>query len=223
MNYLKKPATEFNHSDSGTRHINNYYSKPATCPHCGIGVDAPFVRKCVFETEAGALLMAATCKCTSCQRYFFFTCLHDGKSAPSVCIWPNSDSPYSNDNLSAISPRFIDIYNQALRSESRGDIDIAAIGYRTALEILVKDYAINELGLDADEVSKQSLCNAIGEYLKQEDLVKTADVVRIFGNDYVHYKEKYPDKDFHILKSYMIIFMRLVDTEYMIKHPPVSR
>ena len=115
------------------------------------------------------------------------------------------------------------MYNQALRSESKGDIELAAIGYRSALEILVKDYAINELGLSVDEVAKKPLCNAIGEYLDQENLVSAADVVRIFGNDYTHYQERYPDKDFNVLKSYMTIFMQLIITQYMIKHPPVSR
>lgn len=49
------------------------------------------------------------------------------------------------------------MYNQALRSESKGDIELAAIGFRSALEILVKDYAVNELKINVEEVSRKSL------------------------------------------------------------------
>ena len=134
-----------------------------------------------------------------------------------------SYTPYTNEILSSISERFINMYNQALQAEFVDNIELAAIGYRSALEILVKDYAINELGKDSDEVSKKSLCNAIGEYLNQQDLVATADVIRILGNDYTHYKRKFPEHDFDLLKGYMNIFLKQIEVQYMISHPPVSR
>lgn len=89
--------------------------------------------------------------------------------------------PYRNDNLASISERFIDMYNQALTSEHNQNYELAAIGYRSALEILVKDYAIQELNEPEETVSKKSLCDAIAKYLSQPDLVATADVVRILA------------------------------------------
>lgn len=93
------------------------------------------------------------------------------------------------------------MYNQALQAEYNQNFELAAIGFRSSLEILVKDYAIQELGEPAETVAKQSLCNAIATYLQQADLVNTADVVRILGNDYTHYKRKYPEHDFVLLKN----------------------
>lgn len=87
----------------------------------------------------------------------------------------------------------------------------------------MKDYAINELGISESEVSKKSLFDAIGNYLGQTDLLKTADVIRILGNDHTHYKQQYPQHDFKLLKGYMDIFLKQVEVQYMIKHPPVSR
>ena len=225
MNYLTKPNSDFNNSLGKSLSFSGNYQKPATCPHCGFSVDAPLLERSVIEMVDSYILSSA-CKCTACGKSFFFSCRRiKSSNDPSkvIAVWPVSDSPYTSEELLAISPRFIDMYNQALRSESKGDIELAAIGYRSALEILVKDYAINELGLSVDEVAKKPLCNAIGEYLDQENLVSAADVVRIFGNDYTHYQERYPDKDFNVLKSYMTIFMQLIITQYMIKHPPVSR
>ncbi len=130
---------------------------------------------------------------------------------------------YQNQILESVSPRFISSYNQALRAEIRGDIELAAIGYRQALECLVKDYAINECGADKEKVVKTKLFDAISEYLGEKDLVSAADVVRILGNDYAHYERKYPQHDFELLKRYMEIFIKLAETKMLIAHPPVSR
>lgn len=70
---------------------------------------------------------------------------------------------------------------------------------------------------------KKKLFDAISQYLNQPDLINTADVVRILGNDYTHYKRKYPQHDFELLKGYMDIFLKQIEVQYMINHPPVSR
>ncbi len=218
MKYLIKNASDFSNL------CKFKYQKPATCPYCDTGTDAKLMDKAHFAFN-GEKLLIATCKCTACGKLFFFACLEKAEDiAPNICLFPNTTfTPYTNDILSTISERFIDMYNQALQSEFAGNIELAAIGYRSALEILVKDFAIHELNKPSDEVIKKSLCNAIGEYLNQPDLVNTADVIRILGNDYTHYQRKYPQHDFDLLKAYMEIFLKQIEVRYMINHPPVSR
>lgn len=217
LKHLAKPASSFSSNLSGS------CLKPATCPFCGYGTDAPFSKREVFSFNDHYIL-AATCCCTSCGKTFFFMCEYEKSSSYKPVLYPEvSFIPFENEILSSISERFIDMYNQALQCEFVENIELAAIGYRSALEILIKDFAINELGKDAAEVSKKKLCAAIGEYLNQSDLVKTADVIRILGNDYTHYERKYPEYDFFLLKGYMEIFLKQIEVLYMIKHPPVSR
>lgn len=217
IQFLSKSANEFASNFTGT------YQKPATCPFCGYTVDATVLDRHNFSFN-GHYVIAATCKCTSCGKTFFFASEYkkDSSFTP-ITIPAVSFTPYSNKYLANISERFINMYNQALCSEFSGSIELAAIGYRSALEILVKDFAIIELKEDPNEVSKKTLCNAIGEYLNQSDLVATADVVRILGNDYTHYQRKYPQHDFELLKGYMDIFLKQIEVLYMIKHPPVTR
>lgn len=170
--------------------------------------------------------MAVSCICTSCRKTFFFGCYKNraaSDNAPMVCLYPSAISNYDNQLLENISPRFIDMYNQALRAEATGDIELAANGYRSAIEILVKDYAISELKVSKEEVCKKDLFKAISEYLKQEELIKTSDVIRILGNDFTHYERKYPQHDFSILKGYLNIFIKQIEAQYMINHPPVGR
>lgn len=216
-NYLIKKASVFGN-------FSNNYKKPSVCSHCGFGTDAPFYKKDVYSFN-GHYLFVATCTCTSCGKHFLFFCEYDSdKNDYEPVIYPSiTFAPYSNKILEKISARFIDMYNQALQSEFNKNLELAAIGYRSALEILVKDYAIKELGQNPKEVISKKLCPAIGAYLNQEDLVKTADVVRILGNDYTHYERKYPQHDFELLKGYMEIFLKQIEVQYMIKHPPVSR
>lgn len=217
LKYLTKTASSFSTTLKGE------YLKPATCPFCGFGTDAPFIKNEIFSFNSHHLL-AATCQCTSCRKTFFFMCEYEQSSSYKPILYPEiSFVPYENQTLSAISERFIDMYNQALQCEFVGNIELAAIGYRSALEILIKDFAINELSQDPSDVSKKKLCAAIGEYLNQPDLVKTADVIRILGNDYTHYERKYPEHDFTLLKGYMEIFLKQIEVLYMINHPPVSR
>lgn len=75
---------------------------------------------------------------------------------------------------------------------------------------------------DESQVSKMKLIESISRYLSK-DLANSADVVRILGNDYTHYKRKYPEIDFEILKKYMDIFIQQMEVSYMIKNPPVGR
>lgn len=218
MEYLLKSGKQFSES------YKFNYEKPSVCPHCGIGTDAPIKSKNIFVVN-GRAFISAICQCTSCQKDFFFSCISNGKDfAKNVCLYPPvSFTPYKNEIHAKISERFIDMYNQALQSEFVGNIELAAIGYRSALEILIKDFAITELGKPKNEVSGKKLFKAIEDYLGQTELINTADVIRILGNDYTHYDRKYPQHDFDLLKGYMDIFLKQIEYQYMIKHPPVSR
>lgn len=217
IKYLVKPASTIAGNFSGK------YNKPATCPFCGYGTDAPFLEKNTYSFNEHNIIVA-TCRCTSCGKTFFFASeYHKDSLYQPVTIPAISYTSYENKILSSISERFIDMYNQALQSEFVGNIELAAIGYRAALEILVKDFAIGELQKPIEEVKRKKLHDAIGEYLSQNELVNTADVIRILGNDYTHYERKYPQHDFELLKSYMEIFLKQIEVQYMIKHPPVSR
>ena len=56
-----------------------------------------------------------------------------------------------------------------------------------------------------------------------QQLINTADVVRLLANDKTHYQEKYKEYDIEVLKKFLDIFLKLIDTDYSINHPPVSR
>lgn len=200
--------------------------KPMLCPHCNAYEDGIIADKRTFSYVDESYIGTVFYRCTHCRKHYLVVYKIDKKARKTTFeqfFPPYQAEKYENPIVEELSPRFIDSYNQALRAESIKDFELAAIGYRHALECLVKDYAIKELKKSADEVVNKTLAQAIGDYLGEKDLVATADVVRILGNDYAHYERRYPEHDFLLLKRYMQIFIHLVETKIMISHPPVSR
>ena len=119
MNFIRKNASEFQQGYTG------FYLKPAVCPHCGTGTDAVSTAREVFAFSANANLLLSSVKCTSCSKTFFFANLRESGNtdAEVVCIYPSLAKEYTNDTLEKISPRFIAMYNQSLRSEKAGDTE----------------------------------------------------------------------------------------------------
>ena len=170
-----------------------YYLKPATCPHCGVGTDAVATAREIFAYSGSSNLLLSAAKCTGCHKTFFYANLRESG---------NSDA-----EMVCIYP----------------DRKLDYKGFCAALETLIKDYAIDELGKPAEEVAVKNLYQVIAEYLLQKDLINTPDLIRILGDDYVHYEDRYPVHDLVILKGYMEIFLKQIEMQYMISHPePVT-
>ena len=188
MDFIRKNASEFQSGYTG------YYLKPATCPHCGVGTDAVVTAREVFPFTGNANLLFASAKCTGCHRTFFFSCVRESgnSDAEVVSIYPNTADPFRNETLEKISPRFMNLYNQGIAAEKEGHIELAALGYCKALEIL--------------------------DYLQQRELINTPDLIRILGDEYTHYEKDYPEQDLVILKGYMEIFLKQIEMQYMIRH-----
>lgn len=219
MKYLEKSLRELFPNVS---EFNASYQKPAICPHCGIHCDAHGIDKVNFDKKDFQFVFLIF-QCTACNKMFTATYQVKEKRSEICGITPNVISSYSDELIFSISPRFISLYNQALRARDNNDFDLAAIGYRSAIEVLIKDYAINELNKDKTEVTKKKLNDAISEYLPDSGFMNSADVIRYLGNDYTHYDRKYPNLDFNVLDKYMDIFIGLIQTKLLINHPPVSR
>lgn len=102
--------------------------------------------------------------------------------------------------LSEISPMFVEIYTQSLAAESYGLNQIAGMGYRKALEFLIKDYAKLLDSGASSEIEKMMLSPCIQKYIDLPKIKATATASAWLGNDEVHYIRKFTDKDTEDLK-----------------------
>ncbi len=112
--------------------------------------------------------------------------------------------------ISELSPRYCEIYNQAAESESYNLKEICGMGYRKALEILIKDYIIKFKDSDADSIGKMNLSDCIKNYINDEQLKTLAMGAVWIGNDFTHYIRKWENRDIEDLKKYLTLIELLI-------------
>lgn len=112
-----------------------------------------------------------------------------------------------------ISMRFYDIYQQAVESEKYHLNELAGMGYRKALEFLVRDYCLYKNPDDAEKIQDLPLSQCITKYLQNTQASTLAKASAWIGNDETHYLRQHVDKDINDLKNYLSAFISYVEYE----------
>lgn len=116
-------------------------------------------------------------------------------------LFPKSPKPEQfPEEIKNISPMFILIYNQAIEAESHELIQISGMGYRKALEFLIKDYCIKMYPEHDNKIKVMFLSNCIADFVDDERIKQCAKRAVWLGNDETHYLRKWQDKDINDLK-----------------------
>lgn len=108
-----------------------------------------------------------------------------------------------DDEIISLSSQFDKIYNQALAAESSSLDEIAGLGYRKALEFLIKDFAIHENPDDAKSIKSMPLSQCIKKYIYDDRIKTLAERSAWIGNDEAHYVRKQEDRDVSDMKSFI--------------------
>lgn len=120
---------------------------------------------------------------------------HLNKIAPITPI-----KKYFNPEIEDVSSNFIEIYNQSFYAEQNQLTMISGIGYRKALEFLIKDYLIYLNKESVDSIVKKPLGQCI-DLLVNPNISEIAKRATWIGNDEAHYTRKWEDKDVDDLKK----------------------
>lgn len=110
---------------------------------------------------------------------------------------------------------FKKIYNQALEAEHHNLDEIAGMGYRKALEFLIKDFLILNKSERKKDIEEWALGKCINELVDNEHLKKVASRATWLGNDQVHYKKVYTENDINDLKVLIEISIRWIETIFL--------
>lgn len=172
-------ATEF----SGGQSAYNYNSKPDKCPFCHKSITArtyqAFKKDSVLEIVFG-------CPDSKCGRIFL---AQYEKNRVNDSIFYYVSSSIGNfkekifaDDIVKLSPNFVEIYNQAAKSESLNLFHIAGIGYRKAIEFLIKDYLISNNPEQESVFKNKFLGNCIKEDIDNANLKKVTERATWLGN-----------------------------------------
>jgi hypothetical protein len=151
---------------------------------------------------------------------------------PEFVYWystPTSPQTYNRDSiLGEISENFYDILDQAFAAEQHRLDLIAGMGYRKALEYLVKDYVTRDVrkrfAEATDETAKQEAADEWGKIvdntlstiikmIPHELLKKAAERAAWLGNDETHYTRIWDEHDVQDLKKLLHIVMTYISNE----------
>lgn len=189
------------------------------CPLCHFSL-RPEVKGAHFIQAQDSTFYKAylICFCTKCRDIFMIKYIGNHCSsligAPVlrklIPVTPHAE-PFSP-GISNLSPTFVNTYNQAQLAESQGLTEICGMGYRRALEFLVKDYLIH-LTPDQEESIKAELLGASIKRIHNNHIKVLAERSTWIGNDETHYVRKHESFDYTDMKRFIIAMVRYIDSE----------
>lgn len=156
----------------------------------------------------------ARCPNEVCNHHFVLGLDHQGHF---VTVLPNAQpqNKVFSEIINSISPQFVSIYNQAYHAEQTNLDQICGVGYRKALEFLIKDYLISK---EIDEqikenIKKKFLNNCIQDYVQNDNIKNVAKRAVWLGNDETHYVRVWANKDVNNLKQLIDLTVRWIENE----------
>lgn len=190
---------------------NVTYKIPKSCPHCDYNIIPQIIFSKTTDNPSkkqfDSILLA---QCPNCNLFYILPYEIIGKDKNNL-YYIAEYSPYPCDieisldlpkEVVKISPKFYEIIKQTLQAEKLNLFHISAMGYRKAVEFLIKDYLIHFNPNDEEKISKMHLGPAINK-LDNDTILALAKAANMISNDHVHYLRKYPNKDINDVKRFI--------------------
>ena len=202
----------------GVYHNDFAYDEVDECPLCHFALQPNLLdARYVEESDSGCHLYI-TYFCPKCRKVFLANYLqfsdglnyHYSGAFKLTPVTPNHEK--FTQQIKDLSPMFVSTYAQSQQAEADGLTEICGIGYRKAIEYLVKDYLCH-IDPDNEETIKSEF---LGNSLKRinDPRIKTLAERSVWiGNDETHYVRKHEDLDVNDMKRFIIAMVRYVDAE----------
>lgn len=95
--------------------------------------------------------------------------------------------------------------------------EICGLGYRKALEFLVKDYLIKMKPNEIEKISKMPLSTAILQKIDNPKIKVLAERCAWLGNDEAHYIRKHNNYDVSNLKDFLKTMVSFIECELLVE------
>ncbi|MFS0763916.1 DUF4145 domain-containing protein [Peribacillus phoenicis] len=178
---------------------------PYECGLCHKNVDPSFIAAAFIKgNHLTSTFIEAVFQCTNLECNSLIIGYYEKASSTRFKLLKNAPilpkGKGFSDEIINVSPNFNEIYNQSFHAEQIGLTLISGIGYRKALEFLLKDYLIY-LGKDEEEkILNMPLGQCINK-LENHNIKEMSKRATWIGNDEAHYTRKWEDKDVNDLKK----------------------
>lgn len=200
-------------SDSGVKLIKGI---PSDCPFC----HKKIIPSCLFgHIHSNILDLTVVCPNQDCNRSFIAYYEYNKQlghyNYSDITSIGNLIGKEFSEVINIISPNFILIYNQAYVAEQQNLTEICGVGYRKALEYLIKDYIITNKPYEKEKVEKKLLSSCISEYV-DDNRIKTVSKRAVWlGNDETHYVRKWEGKNLEDLKKLIDLTIHWIEMEIL--------
>jgi hypothetical protein len=111
------------------------------------------------------------------------------------------------------SANFCEIYNESKAAEQDGLKHICGIGYRKALEFLIKDYLIKQWPEERHAIVKTPLGACVDRYVLDQRIKDVAKRATWLGNDETHYERLWGEMDVTNLKQMIDLTVHWIQIE----------
>lgn len=191
---------------------------PDRCPFCHNAI-TPNYLSCHTDYVDQHLEVIMFCPNEKCQKAFigYYTIIthsstvrYTGRTSKGNLVGRSF-----SENITEISPSFAKIYNQAFIAEQQELYEICGVGYRKALEFLIKDYAILKNEDKKEDIEKSYLGPVINKYINDVKIKSVSKRAVWIGNDEAHYIRKWEGKDLSDLKKLIELTVHWIEMEIL--------
>lgn len=178
-----------------------------TCPICNHAISPKYLCSYLHMNDSK---LSVYCECPSCGKPFIALFSHsflDNNShyfGTQDYLAPTTPKLISFDkSIENLSNSFVQIFNEANSAETYHLNNISGIGYRKALEFLIKDYCVYKYPDKEKTIKSSFLSKVITDYIDSSKIRNLAKASTWLGNDETHYVRKFEDKDINDLKKFI--------------------
>lgn len=187
---------------------------PSQCPHCHNGIEPRYLGSFPEQGPNNTQICYSLWKCTHRDCRSIFGTVYDiqgqGRCTFRGYLDGSPIGPHWPESILTIESRFIETYNQSLQAEYNGLSEIAGMGFRKAIEYLVKDYLIHKDPELKGKIEDSQLAKVIGDNFsdpKESDLKDLLQRATWLGNDMTHYLQYHENFDINDLKELVKLVM----------------
>ena len=203
--------------------LDLFVQAPNECPYCrksfnANGCDLFHYYQRIHNIAA---ILYSGYLCPTCEKLFviryMISCIGNNSDQDPCPIYesiPHPDSVVTfSKAIEQFSKRYCDVYRQAVKAENDGLTEICGMGYRKALEILIKDYAIKLQPEKEEQICKTMLKNCIEKYITEERVQGLAKGAAWLGNNETHYKHIDSPCDIEDMKRFIKSVETLIECD----------
>jgi len=200
------------------------FELPDECPICHAHISPLHLYSCrddVLYSDNSLYKISSVFGCQNCHSLFYANyAIINGPTKHCELISYGPEVPeihHFSDEIQKVSTSFIEIYNQAESAETYKLGQIAGVGYRKALEFLIKDYAIHINPTAKDEILNTQLSPCIQKYIDLDAIKNLATLATWLGNDETHYLKTWNEMDLQDLKRFIVACVAMIQANIVAK------